>query len=68
MNVYSTYSIFLSGKDEDLRQATALLRDTIIGQNCFSAFDSISEDDDSDDEYSTSIASDERFFEVFEGG
>ena len=51
MDVYSTYSIFLSGKDEDLRQATALLRDTIIDQNCFSAFDSISEDDDSDDEY-----------------
>ena len=66
MNVYSTYSIFLSGKDEDLRQATALLRDTIIDQNCFSAFDSISEDDDSDDEYCTSIASDERFFEVVE--
>ena len=66
MDVYSTYSIFLSGKDEDLRQATALLRDTIIDQNCFSAFDSISEDDNSDDEYSTSIASDERFFEVVE--
>ena len=68
MNVYFTYLMFLSGKDADLRWVTALLRDTIIDQNCFSAFDSISEDDDSDDEYSTSIASDERFFEVFEGG
>lgn len=44
MDVYSTYSIFLSGKDEDLRQATALLRDTIIDQNCFSTFDNMFRD------------------------